>query len=339
MNKELELPLVPQKIAIISSPTAAGLQDFLEQLHNNQHGAKFYTKLFPAVMQGKEAPGSIMTALDQIFEYEDIFDAVAIIRGGGAQVDLAAFDHYDLAFHVTQFPLPVITGIGHDKDDSVVDLVAHTRLKTPTAVAEYLISSVSEFLSYLNDLEGRFVESVNDILQYRKETLNGQLNRFQNSVRSRIKDEQQFLEISGLKLKSATKNYFQDKNNSFNQLATGINTTTVSFIKFQQNSLGRSVEKTRFASKSLFWKNQNQLETIGHEIKIRLEDKLKFETQKLRRLTENLRLVDPEKILKRGYSLTLKDGEIVKSVKQLKAGDEIETRMSDGKLKSQVLRK
>lgn len=339
MNKELQLPLVPQKIAIISSPTAAGLQDFMDQLHNNQHRAKFYTKLFPAVMQGKEAPESIMAALDRIFEYENIFDAVAIIRGGGAQVDLAAFDHYDLAFHVTQFPLPVITGIGHDKDDSVVDLVAHTRLKTPTAVAEFLISSVAEFLSYMNELEGRFAESVNDILQNRKETINGHLNRFQNSVRSRLKDERQFLEISNLKLKSATENYFHDKNNSFNQLAIKIKTTTISFIKYQQNSLGRSIEKTRFGSKSLFWKNQNQLENIQHEIKIRLEDKLKFENQKLRRLTENLRLVDPEKILKRGYSLTLKDGKIVKSVKQIDAGDEIETRMSDGKLKSKVTSK
>jgi len=128
MNKDLELPLVPQRIAVISSPTAAGLQDFLDQLHNNPHQFIFYTKLFPAVMQGSEAPKSIMNALDLIYEYEDYFDAIVIIRGGGAQLDLACFDQYELAFTVAQFPLPVITGIGHDKDDTVIDMVAHTRM-------------------------------------------------------------------------------------------------------------------------------------------------------------------------------------------------------------------
>ena len=162
MNKELELPVVTQRIAIISSPTAAGLQDFLDQLHNNLHQFVFYTKLFPAVMQGNEAPRSIMNALDLIFEYEEMFDAVVIIRGGGAQIDLACFDQYELAFNVAQFPLPVITGIGHDKDDTVIDMVAHTRMKTPTAVAEFLISGALQFSQQLNELKNHFIELVNE---------------------------------------------------------------------------------------------------------------------------------------------------------------------------------
>ena len=149
MNKELELPLVPQRIAIISSPTAAGLQDFMNQLHKNPHGFVFYTKLFPAVMQGMDAPRSITDSLEQIFMHEAMFDAVVIIRGGGAQIDLACFDNYELAFNVAQFPLPVITGIGHDKDDTVIDMVAHTRMKTPTAVAEFLITGALQFSQQL----------------------------------------------------------------------------------------------------------------------------------------------------------------------------------------------
>jgi len=130
MNRELNLPLVPQKIAVISSATAAGYQDFMNQLESNEYGFVFYTRLFEAFMQGAEAVPSIIRALERIFQYEDFFDAVVIIRGGGATADLSSFDNYELAINITQFPLPVITGIGHEKDDTIIDLVAHTRLKT-----------------------------------------------------------------------------------------------------------------------------------------------------------------------------------------------------------------
>jgi exodeoxyribonuclease VII large subunit len=150
MNKELELPLVPQKIAIISSPTAAGYGDFWNQLSTNPGGYMFYTKLFPAVMQGEETGPSVISALDQIAAYGDFFEAVVIIRGGGSKLDLSSFDQYDLALNVAQFPLPVITGIGHEQDDSIVDLVAHTRCKTPTAVAEFLIGRAEDFEARLD---------------------------------------------------------------------------------------------------------------------------------------------------------------------------------------------
>ncbi len=336
MNKELELPLVPQKIAIISSPTAAGLQDFLDQLHNNPQGIKFYTKLFSAVMQGKEAPVSIIQALDRIFEYEEYFDAVVIIRGGGAQVDLMAFDNYDLAFHITQFPLPVITGIGHDKDDSVADMVAHTRMKTPTAVAEFLISTVSGFLNYLAELEQQFADAVNDRLQDSREQLNGLLASFSGLLRLKMKDEHKMLEISGIKLKTGIENYLQNKKNAFQLIASEIGSATGTFIRHQQNLLARSVEKVRFNTKTIGWKKGTQLENIQHKLKYKVEEKLKFENQKIHRLQETLRLTDPQQILKRGFSLTFKDGKVIKSINQISEGDLIKTRLTDGTLESKV---
>jgi exodeoxyribonuclease VII large subunit len=171
MNKELELPLVPQKIAVISSKTAAGYQDFMNQLENNPMGIKFYTHLFEAYMQGADAVPTIISALDRIFEYEEFFDAVAIIRGGGATADLSSFDSYDLAFHVTQFPLPVVTGIGHEKDDTIIDLVAHTRMKTPTAVAEFFISGAERFYERLTGLEEEVVQLVRETVDSKKEQL------------------------------------------------------------------------------------------------------------------------------------------------------------------------
>ncbi|MGM0505145.1 MAG: exodeoxyribonuclease VII large subunit, partial [Bacteroidota bacterium] len=133
MNRELEFPIVPQKIAVISSETAAGYQDFMHQLTHNKYGYTYYIKLFPAIMQGLKAEESIIDTLERIFQHDHFFDIVVIIRGGGSQADLNCFNNYLLAANVAQFPIPVLTGIGHDKDESIVDLVACQKLKTPTA--------------------------------------------------------------------------------------------------------------------------------------------------------------------------------------------------------------
>ena len=149
LNKELPFPLLPRRIAIITSPTAAGYEDFMNQLTRNKGGYPFYTKLFPALMQGERTEASVIAALDRIYQHQDLFDVVVIIRGGGATSDLNSFDSYLLAANCAQFPLPIITGIGHERDDTVVDLVAHTRMKTPTAVAEFLISRMDSVVSDL----------------------------------------------------------------------------------------------------------------------------------------------------------------------------------------------
>jgi exodeoxyribonuclease VII large subunit len=144
MNRELPFPELPQRIAVISSEQAAGYQDFVQHLDGNDYGYRFVWTLFPSLMQGEKAAQHIIGALDRINARSGMFDAVVIIRGGGAVADLACFDDYALSAHVAQFPLPVLTGIGHNKDESVVDLVAHQALKTPTAVADFLIGCLLE---------------------------------------------------------------------------------------------------------------------------------------------------------------------------------------------------
>ena len=139
MNKDLALPRLVQRIAVISSATAAGYGDFCKQLQGNQYGYYFSTTLFEASVQGDGATTSIIAALDNIAEYRQQFDCVAIMRGGGSKTDLACFDQLSICQHICQFPLPIITGIGHDRDESIADLVANTPLKTPTAVAQFLI--------------------------------------------------------------------------------------------------------------------------------------------------------------------------------------------------------
>lgn len=144
MNRELPVPLVPQRIAVVSSGTAAGYGDFIDQLQNNPYRYIFYPVLFPAVMQGERTEASVIDALNRIYAYSDNFDCVVIIRGGGATSDLGSFDSYPLAVNVAQFPLPVIVGIGHDRDETVLDYVAAVRVKTPTAAAEWLVARAHE---------------------------------------------------------------------------------------------------------------------------------------------------------------------------------------------------
>jgi exodeoxyribonuclease VII large subunit len=171
MNKELPITDVPQRIAVISAAGAAGYGDFMNQLEHNPYGLKFYTCLFSAMMQGAQTVPSVLAALDRINEHLDLFDAVVIIRGGGATSELNSFDNYDLAAAVAQFPLPVIVGIGHDRDETVLDYVAAKRVKTPTAAAEWLILRGTNALAHLNELQEAVVTSVRDIVGQAREQL------------------------------------------------------------------------------------------------------------------------------------------------------------------------
>ena len=162
LNKELPMPIFPQRVAVISAAGAAGYGDFCDQLMGNPYGFVFYPKLFPAVMQGDRVEETIIAALDKIAAEQEAWDVVVIIRGGGATSDLSGFDTYDLAANCAQFPLPIITGIGHERDDTVLDAVAHTRVKTPTAAAEYLIARLVETATRLDELTASLVAGITD---------------------------------------------------------------------------------------------------------------------------------------------------------------------------------
>lgn len=270
MNKQLILTETPQRIAIISSQTAAGYGDFMDQLTNNLGGYPFYTKLFPAVMQGDQTVLSIIEALDKIYTHQDKFDAVVIIRGGGATAELSCFDNYDLAFNCTHFPLPIITGIGHQRDESILDLVAHTRAKTPTAVAEFLISCMGEAADRLAEMQHDIISLTETIMQQETQRLHRMLMQFPTMVNTHTRKKQET-------------------------------------IKLLHQSLNNNL-------RHLFTQKNHQLSLMEKEVI----------------------LSSPERLLKKGYSLTLKEGKLIKSVAQLKQGDMITTRFTDGEVQSEV---
>ena len=336
MNKELTLPLVPQKIAVISSPTAAGYQDFIDQLTKNPAGYHFHIKLFPAIMQGNQAESSIIVALEQIYLYESFFDAVVIIRGGGSQADLSCFDNYNLAYFITQFPLPVITGIGHEKDDSIVDLVAHTRLKTPTAVAEFLISGITQFDIRLDELKSRFIQDIQELIGSAKNDVEQLTRTIIPIVKEKIVSENTRLSKTIWKFDNRLKLFIQNQNY---QLARTEETFQNEFKNFSQIQLRLLEKSTRALSANL-----QRINLINNELLKRKIQQAEKSVKNL--LSENLHylelsrqkamLIDPAKVLARGYSITTYKGRALKYTDRLTNSAIIETRLYKGNIISEV---
>ena len=317
LQKELQLPMFCQHIAVISSANAAGYGDFVNQLENNEYGFRFHTQLFPAVMQGEGVEQSVIEALNKIFDSIeckteslefatanddsslftlhsslDKFDCVVIIRGGGATSDLSGFDTLALAEHVANFPLPIITGIGHERDESVLDMVSHTRVKTPTAAAAFLIGHLKAVLDAIEDAEQRITSIVRqqmDMEKIRLLHLSQQIPTLFSLVRSR-----------------------------------------------QEASIDRLQGNLRLSVTRRLQEERHRLDIHTHNLMPVIERRLLRERHQLDMLNEKLEALNPELLLRRGYSITLSGGKVVKDASILKSGDELETRLSKGTVRSVV---
>ena len=203
MNPSLQLPALPRRIAVVSAETAAGYRDFMKQLHQNENGFRFCTELFAAQMQGDDAPQSIISALERIAERFDEFDVAIIIRGGGAAMDLVCFDDYNLALNIAQFPLPVITGIGHDHDFHIADMVAHTWLKTPTAVADFFVGLFVEQEQYIMYLFQRISLTLSQKISAERQKLALLHNSVVQGAANLVSNGRRTLEMLQLRINSA----------------------------------------------------------------------------------------------------------------------------------------
>lgn len=292
LNKELPLPLFTQRIAVISSATAAGYGDFSKQLTENPYNYQFYTKLFPATMQGEDVERSIIAALNAINDEYDKFDCVVIIRGGGATSDMSGFDTLALAENVANFPLPVITGIGHDRDECILDIVSHTRVKTPTAAAALLIDRLRSTDNKIDEARQRIVNYVTRKMETEKiriERIAGQIPAMFSLVKSR-----------------------------------------------REARLDMMMEKIISGAATLINERRHHLDILSLNILPLAERAVNDRRHHLEMLEQRLKALDPALMLKRGYSITLRNGKAVMDAKALKPGDEIETRLASGSVKSKI---
>ena len=319
-NKQLPMPRLVQRIAVISSPTAAGYADFVHQLQNNPHGFAYSITLFPAIMQGPQTEESILSALASIelqnsgcpilspclrgtSEAEGVFhssflishssfDIVVIIRGGGATSDLQAFDSEALAERCANFPLPIITGIGHLRDETILDLVAHKNLKTPTAVAEYIISHTLELDMDLFALG----------------------DRIQKSVILRLEQEKNLLTSLSAYIPQYALRLLASSDSKLTSLQHRIELKTADFIA----------------------KNRLLLDRKSDQLSALVNQQLQQQQNNLKLIETKLQLLDPQQLLKKGYSFTTHNGKLVTSITQLTPGDTIITTLADGTVDSVV---
>jgi exodeoxyribonuclease VII large subunit len=230
MNKQLDIPTLPQRLAIISSATADGYGDFCDQLRNDESHFAFYPKLFPAIMQGDQAEKSIISALERIYSSIDLFDVVVIIRGGGATTDLACFDSYELALNCAQFPLPIISGIGHQRDISILDMVAHTSVKTPTAAAEFLITVMQEAENHVVNLLADIQDIIKNKIENEVRFFNETQLRIKQILRSWVVQKSFMLERNKNRLKSALRMQVLKQKNQLSLLEKNIETHSPAFL-------------------------------------------------------------------------------------------------------------
>ena len=212
LNKELLFPVLPQRIAVISSPTAAGYGDFCDQLLGNKYGFVFYPRLFPSPMQGSGVEQGIIDALNRVAADIDLLDVVVIIRGGGATSELSCFDTYDLANNCAQFPLPIITGIGHQRDESVLDIVAHTRAKTPTAAAELLIHAMLEQGAFLDSAMQEVMSAARAYIDAERQRVNTLATRLPISATLCMQREKMRLQPVVQQLSSEVRLFLREQN-------------------------------------------------------------------------------------------------------------------------------
>jgi len=338
MNKELELPLVPQKIAIISSASAAGYEDFMQQLTTNAKGFCYYTHLFPAVMQGHQAEQSIMDALDRIYPYEDFFDLVVIIRGGGSQVDLSCYDNYKIAYHITQFPLPVLTGIGHEKDDSIVDLVAHTRLKTPTAVAEFILEGTANFEERINQLKQESLSLIEERLGEEKDHLEELVRELSSLARNQLATRRSVLIQRTWKFQQEIKLSLQGKNHHLESKLQRTEHLMGYYFFVRNQKLSYAVNAvTNSVSRGVVASSQRLGEYLKRVRRLSVRQ-LEVEMHSLEMTGQKALLTDPENILKKGYSITTFQGKRMKDFSLLKNGDTIKTYLVEGSMLSKVVK-
>lgn len=294
LNKELEMPELPQRIAVISSPMAAGYGDFSNQLEHNAYGFLFHTKLFPAIMQGDRVEESVIKALDSIYAEAHRWDVVVIIRGGGATSDLSGFDTYRLAANCAQFPLPVITGIGHERDDTVLDMVAHTRVKTPTAAAEFLVARMCLVAGRLEHCVQFLHQRLPLLFRNQAEQLDRWIARIPAKVQMRLQGEHFMQERMAERMKRSIE------------------------MRLQQERLRLLLEP--------------QFEKVWS---LRLQREL----HRLELMEQKVKAASPDLLLKKGYSITLKNGKAVTDIASLAEGDEVETRVLNGIFRSKVITK
>lgn len=313
-NKGIPLPADLQRIAVISAGGAAGYGDFMKQLDMNARGFRFYTHLFEAVMQGDRTSSSVRAALAEVRKTAHLWDCVVIVRGGGATSDLNGFDDYELARAVALFPLPVLVGIGHERDRTVLDEIANTRLKTPTAVGAFLVDRLTQAWEAALTLT----------------------NRIASFAADRIKGEHIVLSHLGASVPMLAKARIADARLRLSRIATGLPAVSSGRIARSLASLDALARMMETAAANRTSTERTALDRLADTLADAAGARLRDAASRLDALASLTDALSPSATLGRGYSITRCGGKTVRSAAHLLPGARIETTLADGTVTSEV---
>lgn len=315
-NKKLKMPLIPQRIAIISVETSKGYADFLKifESANNNWGYQFFHFLFPSLLQGDNAPQSIIGQLKRIKKVMHHFDVVVIVRGGGGDIGLSCFNNYELAKEIALFPIPVITGIGHATNETVTEMVAFTNAITPTKIAEFLIQKFHDFAVPVQNAKEKIIDKA-------KRLITDEQNKFASEIKL---------------FRSVTNNLILKNKNILNDNAKSLITQSQFIFKNENEYYKIFKQKIMNATKTLCNSLNQDLLQIEKNIKKDILQLFKTWNTGIENIEKNINNMKPENVLKRGYSITYLNGKSVSSFKDLKEGDVLKTTLNEGSVTSIV---
>jgi exodeoxyribonuclease VII large subunit len=313
-NKACSFPLVPQHVAIISSRSAAGYGDFVGHLERNPSGWRFTHRLFDARVQGESAEASLVPAFRQVSRHAHLFDVLVLVRGGGGTTDLDCFDRYAVAYQIAQCPLPVITGIGHERDGTVADLVAHRSVETPTAAAKLLLAALQTYEERVNAAGQRLQAGARVTVNQEQLTLNQVASRLSLAVGERLREGQEEVDAAAHRLERVTQLYLGDGQRELESLS----------------ALCSHLPQQRLSA------CEREIALLQRELECRTIAFLEREKERQTRLADMVAVCDPQNVLQRGYSITLRNGVPVTDSDSLQPGDRIETRLYRGHITSTV---
>ncbi|MCS7203046.1 MAG: exodeoxyribonuclease VII large subunit [Thermodesulfovibrio sp.] len=338
-NKSIEIPLVIQRIAVVSSEYAAGYEDFLKILRENSYGFKFYIKLFDAFVQGESAVSSLVQAFQDCKAEANLFDVVVLIRGGGSVADLACFNEYELAKTIALMPIPIFTGIGHTRDETVADFVSSKSFKTPSEVAKFIIERAVEFDTKIENLKKSIIHRTETLLKIELSKNEGLINRFQiagKNLKERLAKNFELL-IKTLhnstlkKVHSQREKIFSIKHELLRQTNLCIKSEEIKMTNIEnklKNKMEEHINKTNF-----------KLSSFKDKIVAKISNILTIKNLQIEGYGEKLNLLHPENILKRGYSITYVNGRVLKNSKDVKVGSKVQIQLYRGKILGNVIKK
>jgi len=314
-NQQLTFPVLPKRIAIVSAYASKGLSDFMKVIETNDWNYQFFTMLFPAYLQGDHAASSIIAQLERIKKVQHHFDCVVIVRGGGGEVGLSCYNNYDLCKNIAQFPLPVLTGIGHSTNLTVAEMIAYRNAITPTELGDFLIQAFHNFAVPVKDAVKRLKVSTTNTIGTSKLALNNYSKLFRSAVKQSVSHNKQVVLASIKDLENNIKVVQINQNNNIQKLEQGVYRNSKLLLASKRNELNTSSQAMVNSTNALFKTKDDLLNQMVHSV----------------------RLMNPINVLNRGYSISLINGKTISKSNKVKKGDKIHTKTATFSIHSEVV--